>query len=153
MPHKVTDTIKFVPVKTLQIAYLCRSTTVTGRLFPGLVDHLLRVKVLMYADDTVIYCAGKDIESIENVLTKELEHVARYFDENELVINLKKGKTEVMLFGTAKRRSLQNRQLNITYRDAPINNSNEYTYLGYTLDNSLTLKGLFDKAYKNAAIA
>ncbi len=93
--------------------------------FNDFVDHLLRVKVLMYADDTVIYCAGKDIECIENVLTRELEHVARYFDENELVINLKKGKTEVMLFGTAKRRSLQNRQLNITYRDAPINNSNE----------------------------
>ncbi len=29
-----------------------------------------------------------------------------------------------------------------------VNISNEYAYLGYTLDNSLTLKGLFDKAYK-----
>jgi hypothetical protein len=43
---------------------------------------------------------------------------------------------------------LQNRQLNITCRGVPINNTNEYTYLGYTLDNSLTLKGCFDKAYK-----
>ena len=107
----------------------------------------------MYADDTVIYRAGKDFETIENVLTKELEQVARYFDENQLVINLKKGKTEVMLFGTAKRRSLQNRQLNIMYRDVPINNTNEYTYLGYTLDNSLTLKGCFDRLIKSAAIA
>ena len=116
--------------------------------FSDFADHLLKTNVLMYADDTVIYRAGKEIETIENVLTKELELVARYFDENQLVINLKKDKTEVMLFGTAKRRSLQNRQLNITCRGVPINNTNEYTYLGYTLDNSLTLKGCFDKAYK-----
>ena len=116
--------------------------------FSDFADHLLKTNVLMYADDTVIYRAGKDIETIENVLTEELEQVARYFDENQLVINLKKDKTEVMLFGTAKRRSLQNRQLNITCRGVPINNTNEYTYLGYTLDNSLTLKGCFDKAYK-----
>ena len=116
--------------------------------FSDFADHLLKTNVLMYADDTVIYRAGKDIETIENVLTKELELVARYFDENQLVINLKKDKTEVMLFGTAKRHSLQNRQLNITCRGVPINNTNEYTYLGYTLDNGLTLKGCFDKAYK-----
>ena len=121
--------------------------------FNDFADHLVKTNVLMNADDTVIYCAGKDIETIENVLTKELEQVARYFDENQLVINLKKGKTEVMLFGTAKRRSLQNRQLNITYRGVPINNTNEYTYLGYTLDNSLTLKGCFDRLIKSAAIA
>jgi hypothetical protein len=36
----------------------------------------------------------------------------------------------------------------IPSRGVPINNTNEYTYLGYTLDNSLTLKRCFDKAYK-----
>ena len=113
------------------------------------VDHQLKTRVLMYADDTVIYCAGKDTEIIKNALTQDLaEYVARYFDENELVINLKKGKTEVMLFGTAERLSLQNHQLNVKYQGVPINNTDDYIYLGHTLDKNLTLRENFDAVYK-----
>ena len=71
------------------------------------VDYIHESQVLMYANDSVIYTAGKSVECIERILSNDLKHIAKYFDENELIINLNKGKTEVMLFGTAKRISLQ----------------------------------------------
>ena len=98
--------------------------------FNDFVDRVLMANVLLYADDTVLYFAGKDVGIIERTLRRELEEVARYLDENELVINLKEGKTEVMLFGTAKRLSLKNRELSIKYRGREINVTKEYTYLG-----------------------
>ena len=64
----------------------------------------------MYADDTVIYLACKDIIQLESKLTNEMECINKYLYENELVINLKKGKTETMLFTTAKSHSNQQKQ-------------------------------------------
>ncbi len=58
---------------------------------------------MKYADDTVIYYANNDVDVIENVLNSEMKIIGSYCSENELLLNLKKGKTESMLFGTAKR--------------------------------------------------
>ena len=113
-------------------------------------DCISESQFLMYADDSVIYSAGKNVEEIEKTLTNDLKFIADYVDENELIINLKKGKTEAMLFGTTKRISLQNRQLQINYRNTPINNTERYTYLGYILDKNLTMQENFDKAYKKS---
>ena len=79
-------------------------------------EHLELSKIVIYADDTVIYFPNKDIAIIENALIKDLAHLANYFDENELIINLKKGKTESMLFCTPKRLSNTNNNLTVYYR-------------------------------------
>ena len=57
----------------------------------------------MYVDDTVIFYANRDTTIIENQLKKDIENVKNYCFTNELIINTKKGKTEVMLFGTSRR--------------------------------------------------
>ena len=46
----------------------------------------------MYADDTIVYVGGKTIEIIENELEKDLEKIASYFDNSQMIINLNKGK-------------------------------------------------------------
>ena len=43
------------------------------------------------------------------------------FEDNELIINLKKGKSEVMLFGTSQKLGRLNETLNIKYRYHNIN--------------------------------
>ncbi len=73
-------------------------------------------RVLKYADDAVIYCSGKDVERIEVMLSYDMDLIAKYLEENELIMNLEKGKTEVMLFGTAKRLSMQSRELDVRYK-------------------------------------
>ena len=57
-------------------------------------------KLVVYnnADDTVVCVAHEDVKTIEKILDDELLKLQGYFCNNELVLNLKKGKTE-----TAKR--------------------------------------------------
>ena len=57
----------------------------------------------MFAGDTVVFYAGKSAEEIESVLNSELENIFRYFIKNDFIINLRKGKTEALLFGTRRK--------------------------------------------------
>jgi hypothetical protein len=58
--------------------------------------HLKRCMVL-YADDTVIYCANRTCERIEKHLNNDLGQISNWFVRNNLVINLKCSKTECFL--------------------------------------------------------
>ena len=115
-----------------------------------LVNIGINPRIIKYADDTVIYCPGKNIEMIEKTLSSDMDLIAAYLDVNELLINLKKGKTEMMVFGTGKRLSAQPRLLRVEYRGQPINKTQSYKYLGYVLDPGLTLSENFEAAYKKA---
>jgi hypothetical protein len=112
---------------------------------------LKRSKTLMFADDTVVYCADKDPNNIERDLNEDLESIAQYFYTNDLIINLKKGKTEFMLLGTNKRLSKVDKELNLYYRDTKINTTKSYKYLGTYLDNTLSLNEDFEKSYKRGS--
>ena len=59
-------------------------------------------EVLMFAEDTVVFYVGKSAEETESVLNTELENVFRCI-KNDLMVNLRKGKTEALLFGTRRR--------------------------------------------------
>ena len=48
----------------------------------------------------MLYFSGKDPVIIESALNLNLDEMAIWSNENNLVLNLKKGKTEGMLFGT-----------------------------------------------------
>ncbi|XP_057308170.1 uncharacterized protein LOC130646052 [Hydractinia symbiolongicarpus] len=102
-------------------------------------------------DDTVIYVAHKDVTRIEQLLNQDLERLSLYFRENELIINLKKGKTEVMLFGTAKRLKAHDKALQVVYQENPINFVSQYKYLGTVIDSKLMLNDNFDRSYKSAS--
>ena len=76
--------------------------------FNDVVDRICECRIIMYADDTVVlYYGNKDIAAIEKVLTRELKYFVGYFAQNELIIILNKGKTEVMLFGANQKLSEQ----------------------------------------------
>ena len=106
---------------------------------------------VMYADDTVITYRGKSITTIEVNLTDELKRIEKYLVDNELIINMNVGKTEVMLFGTAKRIAAQPRPLEVRFKEETVNNTNSYTYLGHSLDSNLILNQDFERAYKRTS--
>ena len=92
-------------------------------------------------DDTVIFTAAKDLESIQRHLSEDCHNLSSWFRDNELVPNLKQGKTECMSFGTAKRlNALNGRQLALTVNGTLINTTSCYKYLGVNLDSSLNLE-------------
>ena len=76
------------------------------------MDVLRNLHIIKYVDDTVLYIAGNNIEIIESLLLVDLNLLAHWFKKNELIFNLKKGKTEAMIFGTA----MLNRCLKVKYQ-------------------------------------
>ena len=115
-------------------------------------DHIQSCEVIIYADDTVIFFANKDPTAIENQLNKDMENVKNYCFTNKLIINTKKGKTEVMLFGTSKRLKSSGKKLEITFSGKKINFVSNYKYLGVIIDDTMTLNDNFNRTYKAASL-
>ena len=99
------------------------------------------------SDDTVIYFSEKHIDTINSCINKDMEILSQFCSDNELILNMKKGKTESILFGTAPR--LKGKGIEIRYRGELINSAERYTYLGNIFDPPLTLNDDFQTNYKN----
>ena len=119
--------------------------------FNDVTDAIEVAKIVKYADDTVIYVADKDIAVINSKLTKDMDAIAKWLDQNALIINLKKGKTESLLFGTLQRIARQNETLNVMYRGDKVLNTSHYKYLGIEIDSTLNLNSHFEKCFKSAS--
>ena len=66
-----------------------------------------------------------------------------------MVLNLKKGKTEFVLYGTTKR--LKGAPgVKITINGTEVLNAEVYEYLGVSVDKSLSFSDQFDKVYRKA---
>ena len=57
-------------------------------------------KIILYADDTAVFYAHKDVKAIELVLQKDLQALSSWFSDNGLIFNC--SKTNVILFGTSQ---------------------------------------------------
>ena len=114
-------------------------------------DHLEYCEVITYADDTVIFISDKNVSNIETKLNKDLDKISAYFHLNELVINLKKGKSEVMLFGLSQRLKKGGNLVNVMYEGNKIYFVTQYNYLGTIIDNHLKLNENFNDHYKRAS--
>ena len=117
------------------------------------VNDVPNSKVIMHVDGTVIYVRKKDTIKIGQCLNDDLHNISDYYRKNELIINLNKGKTEVMLFGSAKRLKTHGKLVQVVYRGHTINFVTEYKYLGTVIDSHLTLNDTFDKAYKKGQLS
>ena len=84
--------------------------------FNDLPDCLHHSQVIKYADDTVLFISSKDFHIIEAKLSEDISHVGKWFFENEIIMNMKKGKTECMLFGTSKRLSKTPNILSVNFQ-------------------------------------
>ena len=73
---------------------------------------------------------------IQNNLTQDLNNLSDWFCHNERIFNLKKGKTEVLLFGTGKRLSLLygNQVIKLSVNGFVIISTTCYKYLCVHLD-------------------
>jgi predicted nucleotidyltransferase len=74
------------------------------------------------------------------ILNEEVNKIAKWMSENHLTLNLKKGKTEFLLFGSAKRLGKESSSpINIKINGEHVNQTTQYKYLGVLLDHHLTL--------------
>lgn len=77
--------------------------------------------------------------------------IGLYCKENELIINIKKDKTELILFGTAKRLQTAGKRFEITCKGSPIHFITKHKSLGIIIDNALPMLENFDRNYKYAS--
>ena len=112
------------------------------------IDNCLRhSSIIKYADDTVIYVSGNDSDSIQKKLNADILEVHNWLTDNDLSLNLKKGKTESMIFGTSIRVKKAT-PLNIQVKGISINQTSSYKYLETHLDSTLAMNGNFNSKYK-----
>ena len=85
------------------------------------MNVLRNSRIIKYANDTVLYVAGNNIEIIESHLSDDLNLLVEWFKLNELILNLKKGQTEAMIFGTTKCLAMLNINLKVKYQHHTVN--------------------------------
>ena len=108
--------------------------------FNDAANAIVNSKILMYADDTVLFCSHKDINTVQRCLEDDFRLLSQWLKDNELIVNFKKGKTEVMVFGTHPRlKKLQNDPIRIEHCGNMINSTTSYKYLGIQLTPSLNM--------------
>ena len=64
-------------------------------------QNVTQCKIVLYADDTALFYAHKDVKTIEIVLQQDLHALNNWFSRNVLLVNCTK--TNIMLFGTSQR--------------------------------------------------
>lgn len=94
--------------------------------------------------------AHKEKAVSESLLDEDLIKIGNYFYDNEFIINLKKGKTESMLFATLQRLRKTGKAFKASYHQKLINFVEEHKYLWNIVDNNLTFSSSFSRSYKKA---
>ena len=62
-----------------------------------------------------------------------------------MIVNLRKGKTEALLFGTRRRLNMLHGKLALKCGPFEINSTNSYKYLGSVINESITLSENFNR--------
>lgn len=89
----------------------------------------------MYADDTVLFCAGPNTSVIQENLNQDLTNLGAWLQENSLYLNITK--TETMLFGTHAKLS-KYKDFLINFNGKSLKHVDEFMYLGVIFDNTIS---------------
>ena len=104
--------------------------------------------IVKYTDDKVTFYGNGGLATIKHQLGEDLKNLSRWFEEKELLINLKPGKTELLLFGTSQRIAKINKNFEVKFNNQYNNETKSYKYLGAEVDHTLNLNSYFHKTYK-----
>ena len=93
----------------------------------NLPEVVSECNILMYADDTVIYCSSSKASVIQDKLIANLSKIEQWLSFNSLFINVTK--TEALLFGNS---------FSITLNNNVIKRVFHFSYLGIVFDDRLS---------------
>ena len=93
---------------------------------------------ILFADDTNIFCSGKDLKSLCKTVSKELDKLNVWFAVNKLSLNV--SKTNFILFGNRK----YNEDIDITINNVKIDRVYVTKFLGVLIDSNLNWKEHID---------
>ena len=101
------------------------------------LSNSTNMKVLNFADDTLLYIHFDSPRNIGNVINSELENVSQWLNDNQLQVNCSKTKYLVFSPNSPKFESLSNLKLYVGI-NKEIERVSQYKYLGLIIDDQLT---------------
>ena len=120
-----------------------RSTNFADEVYHFVHDF---VHVFLFADDTNLLYADKNLKSLEKVVNKELEHVSDWLIANKLTLNIKK--SNYVLFHSHKKKLDYTPNLKVFDHKSgtriSLVSKTFIKYLGILLDSNLSWKAHID---------
>lgn len=108
------------------------------------------IKFILFADDTNIFCTGKDQMEVQNIFNTELKILSNWFVANKLSLNVQK--TKYIVFGHVKPDDF----ISITIDDNNIERVNCIKFLGVTIDSKFSwiyhIQSVVSKVSKSMSI-
>ena len=128
-----------------------------------ITSHVYTSSVNLYADDTLLYCYGNNLDEAREMLQKALAEICKWYDGNRLVLNVEK--TKCMLMTSKYQSKKQNENLNIYLNEKKycmesstceltekeIEQVKKMKYLGVMIDDNLTWNDHISMLCKNLA--
>ncbi len=99
-------------------------------------DFTQSIKVVLYAEDTILLFAHKDPDIIKHTLETDLESAQHWFNCNKLNLNVSKYKW--MMFGTVQRLR-RTKVTDLFIGENPLEKVHNYKYLGMWLEVNFRL--------------
>ena len=151
--HTIQTTIENTASKEEKLTFGVPQGSVLGPLLfilflNDITNNIHFSKVIMYADDIVIYSNEKrDRMAIRN-LQVDLNRIGQWCDQNLMTINV--DKTQCMWFSSPQRApNLLN--LDVSINGKRLKPVSKYTYLGVILDSNLTMVPFLNDTIRKAA--
>ena len=137
--RKIITCINNIPSKELPLKHGVPQGSLLGPLLflifiNDLPSCFNKCSVHLYADDTVIFYADKNVSNIQKVLNEELRSLDIWMRCNKLKVNC--SKTVSMLMGT-KRMLTRNNTLNVSLNGEKLLQVKNFKYLGMYVDDEL----------------
>ena len=149
--------VVFDGIKSEEVSVICgvpQGSILSPLLFSLLINgidmQLKKGNIILYADDTVIFASDKNSKEAAEKLNNDLKYLGGFFVENNLVVNLKKSKTEFVLFGSHQKLAKAD-EIEVSINNQKIVKSDRYEYLGMQLDKNLNMLSQFEKMYKKVS--
>ena len=100
--------VKYNQIRSTEMAIMCGvpQGSILGPLlfliyFNDLTNSTKNLSTILFADDTNLFCSGKDINELECNINAELVDVQEWLTLNQLTLNIKK--SNYIIFRTAKK--------------------------------------------------
>ena len=94
----------------------------------------MKSQLILYADDSIIICSNKYVETVKSTLGFELDSCNRWLIENKLSIHM--GKYECVLYGSNVRKVSN---LSVSCNNCTINATSSIQYVGSILEQDLSV--------------
>lgn len=103
-----------------------------------IVRSITNCKIHLFADDTMLYIAGENVEDIVRIMNDELNNLYMWLCDNNLKVNINKCKW--MMLGKKQKLNKTVCMGPITINNQTIERVTEIKYLGVVLDENLSFK-------------